>query len=116
MRTGERLRLLTESVTDAADTLQVWVTGSQELDREALQIVVDALRQSVLFGSGLRNVRPLLTVAEYEDLCGEAACLSRGLYEIAGERWCRRHALDTALGSQVLRRPGNPPPRPRGGN
>jgi len=110
VRTGERFRLLTRSVTDLADMLEAAVNGPRELDRELLQLVADALRQAALFGGGLRNARPLVTVAEYEDLCAEAACLRRALYEVAGHRVCRPHALDTALGS--LRLSGPPPRRP----
>jgi len=109
VRTGERLRLLTRSVTDLADMLEAAVNGPRELDRELLQLVADALRQAALFGGGLRNARPLVTVAEYEDVCDEAACLRRALYEVAGHRVCRPHALDTALGSLRL---SGPPRRP----
>jgi len=93
---SRKRRLLTESV---ADMLQSAFNGPQDLDRELPQLLADALRQT-----GLRRAQPLLTVAEYEDLCEEAACLRRGLFEVDGQRWCRRHALDTAVA--VAHRPG----------
>lgn len=110
MRSWEQLALLTESVDRLADMLQAAVNGPQDLDRELLQLLADALRQTALHG-GLRRAQPLLTVEDYEDLCEEAACLRRGLYEVGGHRWCRPHALDTALGLAALTWSGGRLPR-----
>jgi len=103
VRSRERLQLLTEAVDRLADMLQVAVTGPEDLDRELLQLLADALRQTARLGGGLRRTsEPLLTGEDGGDLCEEAACLRRGLYVVERHRGCGSHALDTALGRAAL--------------
>jgi hypothetical protein len=103
VRASQRLRLQTESVLHIAEMLEAAAVGPRqgELDRELLSLLVSALRQTALLAG--TSPPPLwhLQLAQLADvderLCAEAACLNTGVYAIAGELWCRQHALEAAL-------------------
>jgi len=96
VRARERNRLLTESVLHIAGMLEAAAAGPvEDLDRELLQLLVDALRQTARIGGAWP--RAVLEPADFDQtLCSDPFCLHLGLHVISGRLWCRQHALDAA--------------------